>query len=136
MLLNKLSGIGGGGGAIRLMVARHFSRARAENLRKINPRVPPQEAKTIAQSVYQLIKDKGVVSISNAWNHVQGFLRENNGSVCKFISCICCGLEVANVLMKIMILLALGEGNSNEATTSESSCVEAFENVMLCDSGL
>ncbi|KAK9122432.1 hypothetical protein Syun_020049 [Stephania yunnanensis] len=77
MLLNKLSGISGGGGgggglggAMRLM-ARHFSRARAENLRKINPRLPPQEAKSIAQSVYQVIKDKGAVSISNAWNHVQ-----------------------------------------------------------------
>ncbi|KAF5477935.1 uncharacterized protein LOC121235961 [Juglans microcarpa x Juglans regia] len=50
---------------------RHFSRKRAENLRKINPKVTRQEASSIAQDIYHLIKQNGPLTVSNAWIHVQ-----------------------------------------------------------------
>ncbi|GAB2293545.1 hypothetical protein Dimus_027752 [Dionaea muscipula] len=62
------AGVGGDGlrGALNTVV-RHFSRSRAENLRKINPKVPPQEIKTIAQSLYDLIRQRGPLTVSNTW---------------------------------------------------------------------
>ncbi|KAK6915730.1 hypothetical protein RJ641_020847 [Dillenia turbinata] len=50
---------------------RYFSRSRAVNLRKINPKAPPQEASSIAQSLYQIIKVKGPLSVSDTWNHAK-----------------------------------------------------------------
>lgn len=46
---------------------RYFSRKRAENLRKINPKVPPQDASSIARALYDVIKQHGPLSVSNAW---------------------------------------------------------------------
>ena len=57
-----------GGGTV---LVRCFSRKRAENLRKINPKVTPQEASSIARSLYDLIKQHGPLSISNAWNYAK-----------------------------------------------------------------
>ncbi|EXC28323.1 hypothetical protein L484_011827 [Morus notabilis] len=49
---------------------RYFSRdgrKRAENVRKINPRVSPQEASSIARGLYDVVKQHGPLTISNAW---------------------------------------------------------------------
>ncbi|KAG9145806.1 hypothetical protein Leryth_011236 [Lithospermum erythrorhizon] len=59
------------GGETRRMLSRLFSsssRSRAVNLRKINPRVSQQEAVSIAQSLYNVIKQNAPLSISNTWN--------------------------------------------------------------------
>ncbi|KAL3619442.1 hypothetical protein CASFOL_037012 [Castilleja foliolosa] len=56
------------------MMVRYFStnsRKRALNLRKINPRVPFQEAASIAEGLYGVIKSHGPLSIGNAWNHAK-----------------------------------------------------------------
>ncbi|KAJ7982260.1 Tumor necrosis factor receptor family protein [Quillaja saponaria] len=64
---------GGGGrgtavtGFISNTLVRHFSRKRGENLRKINPRVTPQEASSIANDLFGVIKKHGPLSISNTW---------------------------------------------------------------------
>ncbi|PON40669.1 tumor necrosis factor receptor family protein [Parasponia andersonii] len=65
------AGAGGanGGGAIALV--RYFSRKRAENLRKINPRVSPQEASSIARNLYDVLKQHGPLTVSNAWLHAK-----------------------------------------------------------------
>ncbi|KAJ0971027.1 hypothetical protein J5N97_018986 [Dioscorea zingiberensis] len=60
---------GGGDAAASVMMAvRHFSRKRAENVRKINPKVPREEAKAISNGLYQIIKDHGPLTVSNTWN--------------------------------------------------------------------
>ncbi|KAG8382527.1 hypothetical protein BUALT_Bualt05G0086700 [Buddleja alternifolia] len=53
---------------------RYFSsssRKRAPNLRKINPRVPFEEAAYLAEGLYGIIKTNGPLTISNAWNHAK-----------------------------------------------------------------
>ncbi|XP_022873759.1 uncharacterized protein LOC111392621 [Olea europaea var. sylvestris] len=53
---------------------RYFSsssRKRAPNLRKINPKVPFQEAAYIAEGLYHVIKNHGPLTISNTWNHAK-----------------------------------------------------------------
>lgn len=52
---------------------RHFSRKCAPNLRKINPRVPPQEAASIAEGLYQVLKQHGPLTVSNTWNQAKEF---------------------------------------------------------------
>lgn len=47
------------------------SRKRAPNLRKINPKVPQQEAASIAEDLYNVIKQHGPLSVSNTWNHAK-----------------------------------------------------------------
>lgn len=59
------------GGGIKAQIVRHFSRKCAPNLRKINPRVAPQEASSIAESIYQVIKQHGPLTVPNTWNQVQ-----------------------------------------------------------------
>lgn len=59
----------GGGGSSALV--RYFSRKRAENLRKINPKVPYPEASSIARQLYDVVKQRGPLSIANAWNHAK-----------------------------------------------------------------
>lgn len=59
-----------GGGATTTFV-RNFCRKAAPNLRKINPKVPPQEASAIAESLYLLLKQHGPLTVSNTWNHVK-----------------------------------------------------------------
>lgn len=62
-----------GDGVFSTMI-RYFSsssRKRAPNLRKINPRVLPQEAASIAEGLHQVIKANGPLTISNTWNHAK-----------------------------------------------------------------
>lgn len=47
------------------------SRKRAPNLRKINPKVPQQEAASIAEALYNVIRQHGPISVSNTWNHAK-----------------------------------------------------------------
>lgn len=58
------------GGATTTFI-RNFCRKAAPNLRKINPKVPPQEASAIAESLYLLLKQHGPLTVSNTWNHVK-----------------------------------------------------------------
>nr|GME15834.1 uncharacterized protein LOC109156984 [Ipomoea batatas] len=63
---------GGNGGVIKTFV-RYMSnsRKRAPNLRKINPKVPQQEAASIAEALYNVIRQHGPLSVSNTWNHAK-----------------------------------------------------------------
>ncbi|KAF6156779.1 hypothetical protein GIB67_005143 [Kingdonia uniflora] len=62
-----LFGNGGNGSMIVNQLVRHFSKKRAVNVRKINPRVSPQVATTIAQDIYNVIKQHGALTIPNTW---------------------------------------------------------------------
>ncbi|EPS65136.1 hypothetical protein M569_09645, partial [Genlisea aurea] len=72
---------GGGGGSGGVLVKttatmmRFFfsssSRKRAPNLKKINPRVAYQEAASIAEALYGVIKSHGPLTTGNAWNHAK-----------------------------------------------------------------
>lgn len=66
-------GGGGGRGVAAGLFVRYFSRKCAVNVRKINPKVPYQEASSIAQSLYQVIKQNGALSISNTWIQAKVF---------------------------------------------------------------
>ncbi|CAH9077246.1 unnamed protein product [Cuscuta epithymum] len=63
---------GGNGGVIKTFV-RYMSnsRKRAPNLRKINPKVSQQEAASIAEDLYNVIRQHGPLSVSNTWNHAK-----------------------------------------------------------------
>lgn len=66
--------LGGGGnniGLIKNSIVRYFSRKRAENVRKINPKVSFPEAASISQSLYQIIKQHGPLTVGNTWNHAK-----------------------------------------------------------------
>ncbi|XP_050377774.1 uncharacterized protein LOC126795009 [Argentina anserina] len=59
-----------GDGLIRAATAsfsRYFSQERAENLRKINPKVSFPEANTIARDLYDVVKQHGPITIPNTW---------------------------------------------------------------------
>ncbi|XP_030443915.1 uncharacterized protein LOC115666310 [Syzygium oleosum] len=56
-----------GGGGVGGGFVRYFSRKRAENVRKINPKVPPQEAYSIARSLHDVIRLRGPLTIPNTW---------------------------------------------------------------------
>ncbi|GLT64679.1 hypothetical protein SLA2020_371570 [Shorea laevis] len=55
------------GVALGSIFVRYMSRSRAVNVRKINPKVPIEEAKSIAHSLYDIIKQHGPLSVSNTW---------------------------------------------------------------------
>ncbi|CAL5321237.1 unnamed protein product [Camellia sinensis] len=59
------------GGGAKTAFVRYFCRKCAPNVRKINPKVPPQEAASIAQGLYQVIKQHGPLTVSNTWNHAK-----------------------------------------------------------------
>ena len=63
-----------GGGGFGSAFVRYFSRKRADNLRKINPKVSPQEASSIARHLYDLLKQNGPLTVSNAWLQAQVLL--------------------------------------------------------------
>ncbi|KAL2458325.1 hypothetical protein Fot_09260 [Forsythia ovata] len=69
--------VGGGNGAFANAgntMMRYFSsssRKRAPNLRKINPKVSFQEAASIAEGLYHVIKHHGPLTVSNTWNHAK-----------------------------------------------------------------
>ncbi|KAM7269673.1 hypothetical protein ACFE04_025170 [Oxalis oulophora] len=64
---NNTIGIGVGVG----IGVRHFSRKAAVNVRKINPKVPITEAYSIAESLYNVIKQHGPLNISNTWTQAK-----------------------------------------------------------------
>ncbi|CAN0908976.1 hypothetical protein LINGRAHAP2_LOCUS25571 [Linum grandiflorum] len=64
-------GGGSAGGAIKSALSRYFSRERAVNVRKINPKVPFPEAFAISESLYNIIKKNGPLTIGNTWNLAQ-----------------------------------------------------------------
>ncbi|KAK3228232.1 hypothetical protein Dsin_008094 [Dipteronia sinensis] len=57
--------------ALKNTFVRYYSRKCSVNVRKINPKVPTQEAYSIAQSIYDIIKQNGPLSISNTWIHAK-----------------------------------------------------------------
>ncbi|CAL5439176.1 unnamed protein product [Camellia sinensis] len=59
------------GGGAKTAFVRYFCRKCAPNVRKINPKVTPQEAASIAQGLYQVIKQHGPLTVSNTWNHAK-----------------------------------------------------------------
>lgn len=72
--IQRIGNAGGGGGSAGLVFgtfARFFSRKRAENLRKINPKLTPQEASLVAQDLYGVVKQHGPLTVSNAWIKAQ-----------------------------------------------------------------
>lgn len=64
-------GVGGGAGAASRLFVRYFSKKRSPDLRRISPKVPKEEAKTISAGLYQIVKDQGPLSVGNAWNQVK-----------------------------------------------------------------
>ncbi|CAK9184066.1 unnamed protein product [Ilex paraguariensis] len=50
---------------------RYLSTKCAPNLRKINPKVPPEVAASIAEGLYNIIKQHGPSTVSNTWNHAK-----------------------------------------------------------------
>ncbi|KAL6986550.1 hypothetical protein U1Q18_019908 [Sarracenia purpurea var. burkii] len=65
---------GGGtgvGAKTAFVFVRYFSRKSAPNLRKINPKLPPQEAASIAQGLYHVFKQHGPLTVSKTWNHAK-----------------------------------------------------------------
>ncbi|XVF51145.1 hypothetical protein PTKIN_Ptkin04bG0161100 [Pterospermum kingtungense] len=63
--------IKGGNGGVGNLLVRYMSRSRAVNVRKINPKIPIPEAKSIATSLYGVIKQQGPLTIPNTWIHAQ-----------------------------------------------------------------
>ncbi|VVA95211.1 unnamed protein product [Arabis nemorensis] len=53
------------------LFVRYMSRERAVNVRKINPKVPIQEAYAISNSLYDLFKQHGPLSVPNTWLRAQ-----------------------------------------------------------------
>ncbi|XP_047341629.1 uncharacterized protein LOC124945273 [Impatiens glandulifera] len=64
-------GGGGGGGGARAIFVRYFCRKRAVDVKRISPKVPFQEAASIAESLYGIIKHNGPLTVSNTWNHAK-----------------------------------------------------------------
>ncbi|KAF8086926.1 hypothetical protein N665_0608s0005 [Sinapis alba] len=77
---------GGGGGLRKLcraaaglenemspnsLLVRYMSRERAVNVRKINPKVSIQEAHIISNSLYDVFKKHGPLSVPNTWLRAQ-----------------------------------------------------------------
>lgn len=64
---------GGGGEFVAggRMLVRYFSRKRSPDLRRINPKVPREEAKAISKNLYDILKDHGPLTVSNTWNYVK-----------------------------------------------------------------
>ena len=65
---------GGGGGAAAVaggVFSRYFSRKRSPDLRRINPKVPTEEATVISRNLYRIVKNNGPLSVSHTWNHAK-----------------------------------------------------------------
>ncbi|XP_078447927.1 tumor necrosis factor receptor family protein [Wolffia australiana] len=61
----------GGGTAAMLQFVRHFSRKRGRNLKKIDPKVPKEEAVAISEELYRIIKEHGPLTVSSTWNYAK-----------------------------------------------------------------
>ena len=53
------------------VVKRHFSRKRAVDVRRINPKVPKEEAVAISGRLLQILADHGPLTVGNTWNHAK-----------------------------------------------------------------
>ncbi|MQL95481.1 hypothetical protein Taro_028151, partial [Colocasia esculenta] len=62
---------GGAVGGAMLTLVRHFSRKCYRDLRRINPKVPREEAVSISGELYRIIKEHGPLNVSNTWNHAK-----------------------------------------------------------------
>ncbi|KAJ6849593.1 uncharacterized protein M6B38_267765 [Iris pallida] len=61
----------GGLAAAGMSLVRQFSRKCAPDVRRINPKVPREEAKAISEGLYQIFKEKGPLSVGHTWTHAQ-----------------------------------------------------------------
>ncbi|KAK4796123.1 hypothetical protein SAY86_028449 [Trapa natans] len=50
---------------------RYFSQKRAVNVRKIDPKVPHQEAYSISRDLFDVIRIHGPLTVGNTWTHAQ-----------------------------------------------------------------
>ncbi|KAI4986798.1 uncharacterized protein LOC123395174 [Hordeum vulgare subsp. vulgare] len=66
-----VGGGGGGGGGAWEVLRRHFSRKRAVDIRRINPKVPKEEAVAISGRLLQILADNGPLTVGNTWNHAK-----------------------------------------------------------------
>jgi hypothetical protein len=64
-------GGGGFGGAAWEAVRRHFSRKRSVDVRRINPKVPKEEAVAISGRLLQILSDHGPLTVGSTWNHAK-----------------------------------------------------------------
>jgi hypothetical protein len=62
---------GGAGGMAWEVLRRHFSRKRAVDVRRINPKVPKEEAGAISGRLLQILADHGPLTVGNTWNHAK-----------------------------------------------------------------
>ncbi|CAL9162093.1 unnamed protein product [Musa hybrid cultivar] len=62
---------GGAAAVAGRALVRCFSRKHRSVTRRINPKVPREEASAISHSLYQIVKDHCPVSVSNTWNHAK-----------------------------------------------------------------
>ncbi|CAD5171672.1 unnamed protein product [Musa acuminata subsp. malaccensis] len=69
---------GGAAAVAGRALVRCFSRKHRSDTRRINPKVPREEATAISHSLYQIVKDHGPLSVSNTWNHAKHFLTSRN----------------------------------------------------------
>nr|ACG42831.1 hypothetical protein [Zea mays] len=70
-----LRGSGGGGGGFPgvawEVLRRHFSKKRSVDVRRINPKVPKEEAVAISGRLLQILSDHGPLTVGNTWNHAK-----------------------------------------------------------------
>ncbi|XP_008784632.1 uncharacterized protein LOC103703531 [Phoenix dactylifera] len=66
-----VGGVGRGAAAACRILVRCFSRKRSPDLRRINPKVPREEAKTISKGLYDILKDHGPLTVSNTWDYAK-----------------------------------------------------------------
>ncbi|CAD6207713.1 unnamed protein product [Miscanthus lutarioriparius] len=64
-------GGGGFGGTAWEVLRRHFSRKRAVDVRRINPKAPKEEAVAISECLLQILTDHGPLTVGNTWNHAK-----------------------------------------------------------------
>ncbi|KAF0906197.1 hypothetical protein E2562_009214 [Oryza meyeriana var. granulata] len=65
------AGGSGAGGMAWEVLKRHFSRKRAVDVRRINPKVPKEEAVAISGRLLQILTDHGPLTVGNTWNHAK-----------------------------------------------------------------
>ncbi|XP_078153410.1 uncharacterized protein LOC144548578 [Carex rostrata] len=64
-------GSGGIAGGWMANAVRHFSRKKAEDVRRINPKVPKEEAVEISKGLLQIVNDHGPLTVADTWNRVK-----------------------------------------------------------------
>ncbi|KAL5218515.1 hypothetical protein ABZP36_019199 [Zizania latifolia] len=62
-------GASGAGGMASELQKRHFSRKRAVDVRRINPKAPKEEAVVISGRLLQILTDHGPLTVGNTWNN-------------------------------------------------------------------